>query len=162
MVLNLCNVIVTIFLTLLSSSSLLLFLLLFFELLLSLLFSYCTFISHRAAKLPTQLIFNIWKQNLINVLFHRGHLVNIIRKQWARSHFVYFISYCERNGRKKNSLQEVKRCVRSLLVTSERILLVHKKLATIIFNSLHFLFFKHFFSFDFLINSKPKPRTLQP
>ena len=41
-------------------------------LLLSFLFYYYPFISHWAAKLPSQLFYNISKQNLINILFHRG------------------------------------------------------------------------------------------
>ena len=72
----------------------------FFLLLLSLLLSYCPFISHWTA---SQLFFDISKQNLIRILFHRGNCKRskITRKQCARSHFVHCMNYFEWNGPKK-------------------------------------------------------------
>ena len=54
----------------------------------------------------SKLFFNISKQNCINILFHREDCQKskIMRKQFARSHFVYCISYFQWNRLMKNSL----------------------------------------------------------
>ena len=75
-------------------------------------------------------------QNSMNILFCISERSKIMRKQRARSHFVYFISYFEWNGPKKNSLKRVKRCVRVVLVTSNNILLVYK------FSFFYYIFLK--------------------
>ena len=47
----------------------------YLTLLLSFLYSYCPLITHWAAKLPSQIFFNIPKPNLINILFHKVDFV---------------------------------------------------------------------------------------
>ena len=89
-------------------------------------------------------LFPISKPNLINILFHEGNFV--------KDPLFYFTSYFEWTWPKKKFSKKVKLRVRVILVMSNNILLVYKKLITIIFN----IFFV-FFNFDFLINFKPKP-----
>ena len=119
-----CKIIVTHFLTLLPQSLLLWTLLL---LLLWFLFSYHPLIPHRVEKLPSQLFFNISKPNLINILFRR------------RLYLLYKLFY-EKWGKEKNSKHFF--CVWVVFVTRHNVLLVYKKLKTILFN--HFLFFNYF------------------
>ena len=67
--------------------------------------------------------FDISKSNLTNILFHRGDCERskMIKKQCRRSRFVYFMSYFEYNGPKKNSSKKLKLSIRVVFLTSNNI-----------------------------------------
>ena len=128
----------------------------FLLLLLSFLFSHCPRIYHCVAKLPSQLFFNIWKQNVINILFHRDRSV----KDWnewetnSHSHKLFRVKGVEEKfSIKSKTLYSGCSCYEQQYTISI------KNIGTIVFNNFRV---QNFFYFDFLINSKPKLRPLSP